>query len=793
MTVAALPATVDYFENGSTTSFAVPFRFSAASDLRPVRYFADGSSAPLTLATDFTATGGATDAGGTLTVVAPAAAGTRLRITRSTERTQQTTYTTGDRFPAVMTERTFDRSMLIDQEQDVSIAEIFTRGLFVPVGWRAPVLPSLSDADGKVLGYANGGFVWAENDGVAIAGDVARAETAANVSVAAAGVATDGANTVNAAFALGPRLASKSLDRVVTASTTLAPDPDLVVPLPARALVVIKGFIAYSTSAVADFKWRHAVPAGASIVLTRRSVAPGDNVDSGVLTDVAASATDIVIAGASGVGTIAFEATIRNGGTAGSFVFSSAQNTSDAAPTTTMAGSRIDYRYLAVAFSVGFTASGNSIAKLGSFPAPASFGGHNLINAGPAYTEVGNAYIETMVAGSACQVQILGGSYTFSVDNGPSVTATAPAGWNFVDLFTGLSDKPHRIKLQAQVYDDDITFRVTGLAPAVFRPADIPSFYPLGLSPYSDYIAGDAVPSLFSMYSTPVQTRVWPSNSACGFGARFRATTTTIQAWVYDGPNQSPLVVLRDGTPIAIVTLDGSTGRMRRVVLATGLSDTHDYEIIPISTTGQSYIFAILVDTLEPVAQTARLVDAYYGDSIIAMGNTNTTDARLGDASLLARATGRAAVRVGVGGTGVSVDPNGDQSNKYGRNNTGTVTGLTSAPDRVFVCYGVNDMFFGVPLATFQADYQTMLANLRTALPSAKIVARAILPQTRNTDTLRQSYNARIAAAVTAVGDGNTVFVGTDGWINTSTDLVDNVHPNILGYAKIATQAQAAL
>lgn len=33
MTVAALPASVTYAENGVTTSFAVPFRFKAAGDL----------------------------------------------------------------------------------------------------------------------------------------------------------------------------------------------------------------------------------------------------------------------------------------------------------------------------------------------------------------------------------------------------------------------------------------------------------------------------------------------------------------------------------------------------------------------------------------------------------------------------------------------------------------------------------------------------------------------------------------------------------------------------------------
>lgn len=97
MTVAALPASVTYAENGVTTSFAVPFRFKAAGDLIVSR-IAAGVETVLALGTDYTVTGGDTDAGGTLTRLV-ATNGASLKITRSTARVQPMQYTNGGCVP----------------------------------------------------------------------------------------------------------------------------------------------------------------------------------------------------------------------------------------------------------------------------------------------------------------------------------------------------------------------------------------------------------------------------------------------------------------------------------------------------------------------------------------------------------------------------------------------------------------------------------------------------------------------------------------------------------------------
>ncbi|WP_294277565.1 hypothetical protein [uncultured Sphingomonas sp.] len=158
MTVAAKPATISYIEDGVSVSFAVPFRFKAASDL-VVERLGDGSVITLQLGTDYTVTGGATDAGGTLTRTV-ATAGATLRITRDTARAQPMTYATGDRFPAASHEEALDRQMLVAQEQDAKQADTISRALLLPPGEVAPDLAPQSQRVGpseKMIGFTVGG------------------------------------------------------------------------------------------------------------------------------------------------------------------------------------------------------------------------------------------------------------------------------------------------------------------------------------------------------------------------------------------------------------------------------------------------------------------------------------------------------------------------------------------------------------------------------------------------------------------------------------------------------------
>ena len=164
MTVAALPSTASYVEDGVTTSFPVPFRFKSASDL-VVERIAGGVATALSLGVDYAVTGGSTDAGGTLTRTAPTA-GATLRITRRTARAQPMVYSSNDRFPAKSHEEALDRGMLIAQELDAAVADLDGRALLVPLGEAATPLPSAAARAGRaIVGLPGGGF------GVAALGD----------------------------------------------------------------------------------------------------------------------------------------------------------------------------------------------------------------------------------------------------------------------------------------------------------------------------------------------------------------------------------------------------------------------------------------------------------------------------------------------------------------------------------------------------------------------------------------------------------------------------------------------
>lgn len=151
MTVAALSPTISYLENGVTLAFAVPFRFDPAGGLAVKRIDA-GVVTGLAFGVDWSATGGSSDAGGTLTLTA-SVAGAKLVIERTTARAQQTAYTTSDRFPATSHEAALDRLTMIVQEQDVGLAAAKVRTLRAPDGEILADMPGAALRKGKFLGF----------------------------------------------------------------------------------------------------------------------------------------------------------------------------------------------------------------------------------------------------------------------------------------------------------------------------------------------------------------------------------------------------------------------------------------------------------------------------------------------------------------------------------------------------------------------------------------------------------------------------------------------------------------
>lgn len=184
MTAAARTPSIDYIENGITSVFALPFRFRSPQHIEAKRVDADDVVTTLAYGTDYTVVGGATDAGGSLTVTAPATAGTVLKLKRITPRVQNIDYTTGDTFPADSHELALDTAMLVDQEQDVAIKDLGDRAILVPEGEQAPLLPGKAERASKFAAWDSQGVL------VPVPGAVP------NVPALASNIIADGGATV---------------------------------------------------------------------------------------------------------------------------------------------------------------------------------------------------------------------------------------------------------------------------------------------------------------------------------------------------------------------------------------------------------------------------------------------------------------------------------------------------------------------------------------------------------------------------------------------------------------------
>ena len=119
-----------------------------------------------------------------------------------------------------------------------------------------------------------------------------------------------------------------------------------------------------------------------------------------------------------------------------------------------------------------------------------------------------------------------------------------------------------------------------------------------------------------------------------------------------------------------------------------------------------------------------------------------------------------------------------------------------AACDAIVVTLGVNNYLGQQALATFKAAYKSMLQNIRTTLPSAKIYA--VTPFYISTTPLAiplSDYRTQESDAVTEIADGNTTLIdGLTLMTNSSNRLVtDGVHLNDLGASEIATNLAALI
>lgn len=131
----------------------------------------------------------------------------------------------------------------------------------------------------------------------------------------------------------------KMADESKTSTDTLTDDDTLVVPMLASYLYRIKGVVAFSTSAVADYKFSFASPGSAFI---GEVVISGDDGTGTLFRHTAFGTTQSVNVGSTSKYIVRFEAVVQND-VDRDFVFQWAQNTSDASATKVLAGSTIEW------------------------------------------------------------------------------------------------------------------------------------------------------------------------------------------------------------------------------------------------------------------------------------------------------------------------------------------------------------------------------------------------------------------------------------------------------------------
>jgi lysophospholipase L1-like esterase len=232
------------------------------------------------------------------------------------------------------------------------------------------------------------------------------------------------------------------------------------------------------------------------------------------------------------------------------------------------------------------------------------------------------------------------------------------------------------------------------------------------------------------------------------------------------------------------------------VTLATGLSGTSHTVRIGYREKAGSYtgdpVFGGLIlasgGRTAAVARPQQFVE-FIGDSIT-VGQPNADRPFTSYAWLTGEALGAGHTQVAQGGAClVSQDCYGMMD--WFRRSSGYVTTddwnfATYQATAVVINLGTNDVGHNVSTTQFQQNYVVMLERVRQAYPTAHIFAMA---------TFRGRYVTETRTAVstrTTAGDSRVHFVDTTGWIGTA-DLVDSVHPNDAGHAKIAQRLTPVL
>lgn len=117
MTVATNAGVIKYVANGTTTEFAVPFKFEQNTDgTAQIAVYVSGQELPLVENQDYSVTGAGEDKGGMITFMTAPAENLIVAIIRNIPAVQLTQFIEGSKFPAIAFERALDILTMLVQE-----------------------------------------------------------------------------------------------------------------------------------------------------------------------------------------------------------------------------------------------------------------------------------------------------------------------------------------------------------------------------------------------------------------------------------------------------------------------------------------------------------------------------------------------------------------------------------------------------------------------------------------------------------------------------------------------------
>lgn len=429
----------------------------------------------------------------------------------------------------------------------------------------------------------------------------------------------------------------------------------------------------------------------------------------------------------------------------------------------------------------GYTATG--IYLSGYWTQPGILSGSQRLNGAGA-----NSQIDVVLTGTDATIRVFAGSgnaFEVSVDGGVYVQVAIAGGnqnvWYAYPLFSSLSDTAHTVSVKflagGTYFDRDNLFQVTGASPATSAPAGYDTQRVLTDATLSAYISPEGYSSVLTNNSYPLVDK-WQYQDAT---IRFRASCTSIKIWSLH--QNVRFRVAMDGVMLPGSILDANDNLYGWTTLASGLpTGVHTYQIITYTfSTLFAYALMLPGDTglVTSSALPVHRVVAFYGDSITAGQNNGTGDTSTGWVWLASLAANLAPVNRGVNGATVV-----GASGSAGEFRVTDITTLSPAPAVCVILYGTNDRVVLTSQATFGASYLAMLNKLTAGLPSCKFICLGILP----VGGTEIPYNNTIASVVAGMNNPNVVFKDTATWINPATDLVDSVHPNTAGDAKVAVK-----